>query len=332
MRTSEVAHIGVAETPVSLGDFPQQLRARPACVAPEAEHAAGATLEALQVGRLQFLAVAASESDEPAPVARLEAQRDAHLAVELRGRLEADEADDLTSPQGALRLAAARGAGVRQLDGALQIWEHRPAAAPAAQHDASHQLVLVARPADEVLELHMPRATEAALSADASHGSDHQSRIGRSLQGPREVHGGDAVVAATLGLGMDEADRAGGPELGQRLGEALGRHTRQGMAGGEPVALLLGPELKRGAQQQPHPLEVVVRVEREDLLSVVLLHVRDQKHTAYPMAVACSPLEAGHRCHLNQLPFQLHGECTSCRDDAPLVDECRNLGPSQCGH
>mmetsp|Transcript_38292 Transcript_38292/g.121966 ORF Transcript_38292/g.121966 Transcript_38292/m.121966 type:complete len:310 (-) Transcript_38292:323-1252(-) len=154
-----------------------------------------------------------------------------------------------------------------------------------------------------------------------------------------------AAPASPLTSAFGTGSKSGLPEAGDASAASLapppmapggtggrGFGARGGGAGGEPVALLLGPELKRGAQQQPHPLEVVVRVEREDLLSVVLLHVRDQKHTAYPMAVACSPLEAGHRCHLNQLPFQLHGECTSCRDDAPLVDECRNLGPSQCGH
>ena len=84
----------------------------------------------LEVARLELLALTTLETNDPATRARLEAKGDTALAIQLVARLKPDELHCLAAAHISLTFEhVVERAPASELDGLLEICEHRPAAA-----------------------------------------------------------------------------------------------------------------------------------------------------------------------------------------------------------
>ena len=83
----DIADSRAAEPPVSASYFTQQLRPRPPRVAPERKHTTALSIHGLKVIRLDALPLSVSQSNHPSSRLGVVAQRESHLAVEVRPRL-----------------------------------------------------------------------------------------------------------------------------------------------------------------------------------------------------------------------------------------------------
>jgi hypothetical protein len=157
-------------------------------------HAARVASHRLQVRRLHLLALAIPQAHQPASLARDEPQRQADLAVELRGRLQPDQTDGLAAPDVPLVGHAAELSAVRQPDGLAERQDDRPPAAAAAGDHARNDLFHVARPPDVVKELDARRPR--ALGEDLRAHLVDRPRVDR-FDRPRKVNLNEKVGIIT---------------------------------------------------------------------------------------------------------------------------------------
>mmetsp|Transcript_6120 Transcript_6120/g.16782 ORF Transcript_6120/g.16782 Transcript_6120/m.16782 type:complete len:351 (+) Transcript_6120:473-1525(+) len=285
-RGREIADVGAAEAPISLGDLAQQLRAGPTGIAPEAEDPAAFALEALEVLGPQLLPLPVTEPHEPTPGALGEAQGDADLAVEVGSCPQGPQPHGLPAGDVSLRLETPHCAREGQLDRALKLRHDRPATTAAAKDDASDQLALVAGAADEVRQLdpRCPPVSRTHCCHRLLHHGGSSPR--RAKQWPGQVDGRDVVVPTIHGPIGDKAEHTRSRELPEGLLQVLRTHALQRMARCQLEAPAALGQCEAVAELPPKDGEHLRRLHRHELATLVLLDACDEKCSANPVIIS----------------------------------------------
>eukprot|EP00968_Pinguiococcus_pyrenoidosus_P007652 scaffold517_cov255-Pinguiococcus_pyrenoidosus.AAC.26 len=310
-----------AKAPVAFTGLSEELRPRPPGVAPEAQHPAASPTDPNQVLGLHRYGSAVAQPDHPAARSRPKVQRHARLAIEVRARHEALQADRLSFLDVALSLVGPLSAAACDSERGVQLLVHRPALSPAAQHDAANDAIRVAWSANVVLQgdVVAPRILSSGTRSFGSdgiliHGACHRSG---------QVHRCDMILSAVRFAGAKDDSRRR-PQPTQSAADVCGCHAFQG-----PFRSQL--KLPR-AQRDPPPLvtsglQALQRrcVAVSELHDLVLLHFRDDVHAADPMAIVgqrpAAPVHVSSPSPPLALPMLLHsrrwhlknaGICSCC--------------------